>query len=81
MLARPPFTLEQEKELLSRESISVLVAKNSGGKTMRAKLDAARELGISVIMIERPGKPDVAAADAVDGVLRWLQGTERGQGA
>jgi precorrin-6A/cobalt-precorrin-6A reductase len=72
LLSRPPFTLEQEKDLLSREGITALVAKNSGGKAMRAKLDAARELGIAVNMIERPGKPDVPAVDTVDGVLRWL---------
>ncbi|MFN0192343.1 MAG: cobalt-precorrin-6A reductase [Aestuariivirga sp.] len=76
LLSRPPFTLEQEKDHLSRERITALVAKNSGGKVMRAKLDAARSLGIPVIMIERPEKPAVPTVAAVDEVLRWLQDAE-----
>ncbi|NJM30656.1 MAG: cobalt-precorrin-6A reductase [Rhizobiales bacterium] len=76
LLSRPPFTFEQEKVLMSHEGMTVLVAKNSGGKVMRAKLDAARSLGIPVIMIERPEKPKVPTVAAVDEVLRWLQDAE-----
>jgi precorrin-6A/cobalt-precorrin-6A reductase len=60
--ARPPFSLADELALLDREKITVLVAKNSGGTETRAKLDAARQAGIPVYMIERPRKPDAAIA-------------------
>jgi len=55
---RPPYTIEAELGLLSRENITVLVAKNSGGDSTRAKLDAAREKSIPVIIVKRPTKPD-----------------------
>jgi len=32
----------------------VLVVKNAGGAASRTKLDAARALGLKVLMIERP---------------------------
>jgi precorrin-6A/cobalt-precorrin-6A reductase len=56
-LARPPFSLADEKELMAREGITHIVAKNAGGSDMRAKLNAARELALPVIMVERPRKP------------------------
>ncbi len=56
--ARPPFRTEQETELMQRLEITHLVTKNAGGKSGMAKLEAARELGIKVIMIKRPPQPD-----------------------
>lgn len=58
MLERPPFTLEHERELIIRHHITHLVTKNAGSEDTAAKLQAARELGIPVIMIERPPKPE-----------------------
>ncbi|WJZ02624.1 cobalt-precorrin-6A reductase [Corynebacterium freiburgense] len=57
ILSRGPFTLENEKQLMRDNQIDCLVTKNSGGELTRAKLDAARELGIPVIMVERPELP------------------------
>jgi precorrin-6A/cobalt-precorrin-6A reductase len=51
---RPPYTLEGEMALMRREEITHLVSKNSGGGQTSAKLDAARQLGVKVIMIGRP---------------------------
>ena len=65
--ARPPYTLESELALISREGITHLVSKNSGGGQTKAKLEAARRLGIKVIMIARPAygpATDVANTDA-----------------
>ncbi len=59
LLARPPFSLEGELRLLSDNSITYLVTKNSGGTETQAKLAAARLKGLPVIMIERPRKPQV----------------------
>ena len=60
--ARGPFTVADESALLARHAIDVLVTKNSGAPAMRAKLDAARQRGVRVVMVERPALP---AADAV----------------
>ncbi|MGB0440033.1 MAG: precorrin-6A/cobalt-precorrin-6A reductase, partial [Paracoccaceae bacterium] len=48
------------------------VAKNAGGTGARAKIDAARDLGLPVIMIDRPHIPHRAMATQVDQVLGWL---------
>ena len=47
-----------ETALLRAWQIDALVSKNSGGAATIAKLDAARALGIPIIMIDRPPVPD-----------------------
>lgn len=76
---RGPFTLEGEMALLREHRIQVIVAKNAGGSGARAKLDAARELGLPVVMIDRPFIPDRPQVESVAGVLDWLDhGVVRG---
>lgn len=70
--ARPPFLLADEVALMERHAITLLVAKNSGGADTRAKLDAARERGIPVFLIERPLKPRVAAVADPQAILPLL---------
>jgi len=43
--------------LLRGYQIDVLVAKNSGGGAVEAKLAAAREMDIPVVMLDRPVLP------------------------
>lgn len=50
----PGAKVENEEQLLRDHAITVVVAKNSGGKAGAAKLAAARRLGLPVVMIERP---------------------------
>jgi precorrin-6A/cobalt-precorrin-6A reductase len=65
VLERPPFTLHHETELMNTHAITHLVCKNSGGGLTEAKLVAAREKKIPVIMMARPVKPEAPAyADA-----------------
>lgn len=52
-----PFSLENERELLTAHRIDALVSKDSGGQATSAKLEAARELGIPVFLLERPKTP------------------------
>src|SRR6185295_10860761 len=60
LLARGPFTLEQERELLREHGIDVLVTKDSGGPA--PKLDAARERGCTIVVVKRPRpRPEDAA--------------------
>lgn len=71
--ARGPFTVAGERALMQRERIEVLVTKNSGGSAVAAKLEAARELGIEVVMVSRPPPPDGPIVPDVAGVLTWLE--------
>jgi precorrin-6A/cobalt-precorrin-6A reductase len=72
IVSRGPFTLEGDRELMRARSIGWLVARNSGGSGARAKIDAARELGLPVIMIARPALPDRPRVESVEAVLAWL---------
>lgn len=69
VLARGPFALDDEGALLARHRIDLVVAKDSGGAT-EAKLVAAREAAVPVLLVDRPPLPaGVTAYDAVDAVL------------
>jgi len=74
ILARPPFALADEKALMETKGISVLVAKNSGGTATEAKIVAARELSLQVIMVVRPEKPPVPTAADVDEMVDLIEG-------
>jgi precorrin-6A/cobalt-precorrin-6A reductase len=73
ILARGPFALEDEIALMRDERIDVLVTKNSGGGATEAKLEAARTLGIIVVMVERPETAGVPALGSLDAVIRWIE--------
>lgn len=77
---RGPFSLENDLDLLRRHNIDLIVSKNAGGTGARAKIDAARELGIEVLMIKRPELPERPEAHSVDRVMDWLRShdTDRG---
>lgn len=77
VLARPPFTLADELALMRGRQVDVLVAKNSGGTAAQAKLTAARELGLPVIMIARPAKPAVLSADCLEAMMELIAGALR----
>ena len=54
--------------------IEVLVTKDSGGAATAAKLTAARELGLPVVMVRRPPTPtDVPVAPTVPDALAWIR--------
>jgi precorrin-6A/cobalt-precorrin-6A reductase len=54
LLDMPPYALEDEHALFDRHGFTHLVTKNSGGTGTWAKLEAARERGVTVIMVARP---------------------------
>lgn len=72
VLARGPFTTEGDLALLRDHRITHVVARNAGGEGARAKLDAARSLGLTVIMIDRPILPERRTAQSVGEIMRWL---------
>ncbi len=72
LLDRGPFTLERERELLKEYQIQAIVSKNSGGDATYAKIIAARELGMPVIMVQRPPVPTGEIVVDVAGAIEWL---------
>lgn len=77
VVGRGPFTLAEEQHLVARHAIDVLVCKASGGAATEAKLIAARELSLPVIMIRRPPREEGPAVDTIDAALDWLDGGNR----
>jgi precorrin-6A/cobalt-precorrin-6A reductase len=73
LLARGPFTLESERALMEAERIEVLVSKNSGGEGTRAKIDAARQLDLPVVLIRRPAEPGGLVFHDADALLSALE--------
>ena len=57
--ARGPFSLDGERALFDAQHTDVLISKNSGGAATEAKLAVARERGLPVVMLQRPGLPPV----------------------
>lgn len=69
---RGPFTLEGDLALMRAHGIDLIVAKNAGGEGARAKIDAARAIGLPVIMIDRPSLPQAQAVHDLSDVLTWI---------
>jgi precorrin-6A/cobalt-precorrin-6A reductase len=59
LTGRGPFDEAEERELFTHHRIDVIVAKNSGGAATYGKIAAARSLGLPVIMLARPARPQV----------------------
>lgn len=57
VVARPGSEPEEESRLFEYHRIGHVVCRNSGGNGARAKLDAARALGLDVVMVRRPEPP------------------------
>lgn len=71
LLERGPFTLDGERRLLAEHRIDVLVSKDSGGPD--AKLVAARDRGLPVVMVDRPPAPAAAhTAASVAEAVAWV---------
>jgi precorrin-6A/cobalt-precorrin-6A reductase len=73
ILSRGPFRLADEEALMRAENIDIIVAKNSGGEATYAKIEAARLLGIPVVMVQRPAAPPASQTTRLDEVLAWIE--------
>jgi precorrin-6A/cobalt-precorrin-6A reductase len=74
IVARPPFDLAAEAATLAEHRIDTLVTKNSGAAATAAKLAAARDAGVRVVMVRRPPPPPGPVAATVDDALSALAG-------
>jgi precorrin-6A/cobalt-precorrin-6A reductase len=72
LLDRGPFTLDGELGLMRDRRIAVLISKDSGGAA--PKLSAARELGLPVLLIDRPPAPPAPTVPTVAEAVMWLTG-------
>ncbi|MEL6242013.1 MAG: cobalt-precorrin-6A reductase [Pseudomonadota bacterium] len=80
IIARGPFSADADAALMQRYEIDIVVSKNAGGAGAYAKIEAARRLGLPVIMIDRPAIPPRNEAATPQEVMGWLAhaGAERG---
>lgn len=70
--ARGPFDAAAEAALMAREGIEVVVTKHAGGASTFGKIEAARRLGLPVVMIARPAAPDMPATEDVAAALAFV---------
>ncbi|MBA8928159.1 precorrin-6A/cobalt-precorrin-6A reductase [Kutzneria viridogrisea] len=70
LLDRGPFTVDGECELLRRNGIDLIVSKDSGGDD--AKLVAARQLGVPVLLVRRPALPTAHVVSTVEEAADWV---------
>jgi precorrin-6A/cobalt-precorrin-6A reductase len=73
LLEKGSFSLADERELLIKYQIEAIVSKNSGGEATYAKIVAARELGLPVVMVKRPIMPEGDRVNEVESALEWLE--------
>jgi precorrin-6A/cobalt-precorrin-6A reductase len=73
ILARGPFSVAAERELLLQHQIGAIVSKNSGGAATYAKIVAGRELGLPIVMIDRPQSLASDRASQIPEALQWLK--------
>jgi len=74
VLARGPFTVEEEVALMREHGIEAVVTKDSGGAMTAAKLTAARTLGLPVVVVRRPPAPaGVRVVATVEEAVDWAR--------
>lgn len=73
VLARGPFSAEDEETMLRDKGIDLIVCKNSGGAAARGKLTAAARLKIPVVMRRRPSRFPVSRATRVAEAALWVR--------
>ena len=77
LLDRGPYTAEGESALMREHGVGLLVTKNSGGPMTAAKLQAARDLAVRVVMVARPPLPPLppgsAAVTTVAEAVAWVR--------
>jgi precorrin-6A/cobalt-precorrin-6A reductase len=73
ILSRGPYSYAAERTILSEHDIDVILTKDSGGAHTVAKLDAADDLGIRVVIIARPQPPPVLILRTVSEAVAWCR--------
>jgi len=72
IISRGPFDVAGDIALMREHRVDIVVCKNAGGSGAQAKLHAARELGLPVLMVARPPLPARHEVTQVAEVWQWL---------
>jgi precorrin-6A/cobalt-precorrin-6A reductase len=78
---RGPFDTAAELGLFAERQVEIVVSKNSGGAATYGKIEAARRLGLPVVMIERPEKPAGRIVASAAEAMLWLESQLRLHGS
>lgn len=70
---RGPFDAAAETRLFAERQVEIVVSKNSGGAATYGKIEAARQFGLPVVMIERPEKPAGRSVASAAEAMQWLE--------
>jgi precorrin-6A/cobalt-precorrin-6A reductase len=65
ILDHGPFDVSDEKKLMQDQDIDAIISKNAGSAATYAKIEAAQELSIPVIMIARPAASSLEEASTL----------------
>jgi precorrin-6A/cobalt-precorrin-6A reductase len=80
VLDRGPYTVAGESALMREHGVGLLVTKNSGGPMTAAKLEAAGDLSVQVLMVRRPPLPEgTEAVSTVADAMRWVSPGNAGE--
>lgn len=69
----PAKTADEEIALFKEYGITHVACKNSGGNSSRAKLIAARKMGLPVLMVDRPDQPPPPLCDDANAIITALE--------
>ncbi len=70
---KPPYTLEDELAILADHDIDTLVTKHSGGDGTVAKVMAAAEAGVKIVLIRRPPPEPGLVVETIDDAFAWIE--------
>ena len=70
---KPPYSFEDERAILADHNIDTLVTKHSGGDGTEAKVFAAAEAGVKIILIRRPPPEPGPVVETVDDAFAWIE--------
>jgi precorrin-6A/cobalt-precorrin-6A reductase len=71
--ARGPFRTGEDARLFADYNIRYVLAKNAGGTATYSKIEAARQLGITVHMVRRPTRLARTTVASADEAMRWIE--------
>jgi precorrin-6A/cobalt-precorrin-6A reductase len=74
LASRGPYSYAGERTIMVDHAIDLLITKDSGGSYTAAKLGAADDLGIEVVIIARPSRPGRAQVTSVEAAMAWCAG-------
>lgn len=73
ILSRGPYSYAGERMIMTEQGIDVILTKDSGGTHTVAKLDAAGDLGIPVVIIARPEPVPLPLLRSVPEAVTWCR--------